>query len=94
MVKDPCLEDVIMTIETAYSLHCSSFLGVPFRTLNIKIVKPKKRNYNGDCRWSARNRLGRHILSAKFMSWADHLPCTHIQEALGQSLNPKPQDSF
>ena len=25
-----------------YSLHCSSFLGVPFRILNIELVKPKK----------------------------------------------------
>ena len=25
-----------------YSLHCSSFLGLPFRILNIDLVKPKK----------------------------------------------------
>ena len=25
-----------------YSLHCSSFLGLPFRILNIELVKPKK----------------------------------------------------
>ena len=25
-----------------YSLHCSSFLGLPFGILNIKMVKPKK----------------------------------------------------
>ena len=25
-----------------YSLHCSSFLGLPFRILNTKLVKPKK----------------------------------------------------
>ena len=25
-----------------YSLHCSSFLGLPFRILNVKLVKPKK----------------------------------------------------
>ena len=24
------------------SLHCSSFLGLPFRILNIELVKPKK----------------------------------------------------
>ena len=27
----------------AYSLHCSSFLGLLFRILNIKLVKPKKK---------------------------------------------------
>ena len=32
------------------SLHCSSFLGLPFRMLNIKLVKPNTRNYNGDYR--------------------------------------------
>ena len=26
----------------AYSLHCSSFLGLPFRILNTEMVKPKK----------------------------------------------------
>ena len=25
-----------------YSLHCSSFLGLPFRILHIELVKPKK----------------------------------------------------
>ena len=35
---------------TTYSLHCSSFLGLPLRILNIDLVKPKKRNYNGDYR--------------------------------------------
>ena len=25
-----------------YSLHCSSFFGLPFRILNIDLVKPKK----------------------------------------------------
>ena len=25
-----------------YSLHCSSFLGLPFRILNTKVVKPKE----------------------------------------------------
>ena len=25
-----------------YSLHCSSFLGLPFGILNIELVKPKK----------------------------------------------------
>ena len=29
-------------IETTYSLHCSSFLGLPFRILNLKWVRPKK----------------------------------------------------
>ena len=29
-------------VSTTYSLHCSSFLGLPFRTLNIDLVKPKK----------------------------------------------------
>ena len=28
--------------EPTYSLHCSSFLGLPFRFLNINLVKPKK----------------------------------------------------
>ena len=27
----------------ASSLHCSSFLGLPFRILTINLVKPKKR---------------------------------------------------
>ena len=31
-----------------YSLHCSSFLGLPYRILIIYLVKPKKGNYNGD----------------------------------------------
>ena len=25
-----------------YGLHCSSFLGLPFRILNVKMVKPRK----------------------------------------------------
>ena len=25
-----------------YTLHCSSFLGLPVRILSIKLVKPKK----------------------------------------------------
>ena len=29
-------------------LHCSSNLGLPFRILNIELVQPKKRNYDGD----------------------------------------------
>ena len=33
------------------SLHCSSFLGLPYRVLIIYLVKPKKRNYNGDYRY-------------------------------------------
>ena len=28
--------------KSTYSLHCSSFLGLPFRILNSKLVKPKK----------------------------------------------------
>ena len=35
---------------STYGLHCSFFLGLPFRILNTKLVKPKKRNYNGDHR--------------------------------------------
>ena len=35
---------------STYSLHCSSFLGLPFGILNIELVKPKKRTYNGDYR--------------------------------------------
>ena len=33
------------------SLHCSSFWGLPYRILIIYLVKPKKRNYNGDYAW-------------------------------------------
>ena len=29
-------------IMITYSLHCSSFLGLPLRILNIDLVKPKK----------------------------------------------------
>ena len=36
---------------TTCSLHCSSFLALPFRILNIDLVKPKKKNYNGDYRY-------------------------------------------
>ena len=28
--------------QITYSLHCSSFLGLPFRILNIDLAKPKK----------------------------------------------------
>ena len=35
-------------LRSTYSLHCSPFLGLPFRILNIE--SPKKRNYNGDYR--------------------------------------------
>ena len=31
-------------LRVTYSLHCSSFLGLPFRILNVKLVKPKKGN--------------------------------------------------
>ena len=27
---------------STYSLHCSSFLGLPFRFLSIELVKPKE----------------------------------------------------
>ena len=30
------------TLNPTYSLHCSSFLGLPFGFLNIELVKPKK----------------------------------------------------
>ena len=40
-----------MGVYYTYSLHCSSFLGLPFRILNIDSVKPKKWNYNGDYRY-------------------------------------------
>ena len=30
------------TFKYTYSLHCSSFSGLPFRILNIELVKPKK----------------------------------------------------
>ena len=32
----------VLSLEVTYSLHCSSFLGLPFRLLNINLVKPKK----------------------------------------------------
>ena len=35
-------ELMIMGLPIVYSLHCSSFLGLPFRILNTKLVKPKK----------------------------------------------------
>ena len=37
-----CLQDPVSNTYIAYSLHCSSFLGLPFRILNIDLVKPKK----------------------------------------------------
>ena len=36
----PCLETSRL-FNPAYSLHCSSFLGLPFRVLCIELVKPK-----------------------------------------------------
>ena len=36
------LQGISCLLHTTYSLHCSSFLGLPFRFLNIKLVKPKK----------------------------------------------------
>ena len=37
------LETLIITPrDPTYSLHYSSFLGLPFKILNIKLVKPKK----------------------------------------------------
>ena len=32
----------IVVQQSTYSLHCSSFLGLPFRILYIELVKPKK----------------------------------------------------
>ena len=29
-------------VNPTYSLHCSSFLGLPYRILNIDLLKPKK----------------------------------------------------
>ena len=29
-------------LSSTYSLHCSSFWGLPFRILKMKLVKPKK----------------------------------------------------
>ena len=36
-------------LSPTYSLHCSSFLGLPFSFLNIELVKPKKELHR-DCR--------------------------------------------
>ena len=33
---------VLNRSDKTYSLHCNSFLGLPFRILNIELVKPKK----------------------------------------------------
>ena len=35
-----CAEDRV--VGHTYILHCSSFLGLPFRIFNIDLVKPKK----------------------------------------------------
>ena len=32
----------VFVFKLIYSLHCSSFLGLPYRTLNKKLVKQKK----------------------------------------------------
>ena len=37
--------------DASSSLHCSSFLGLPYRILNIILVKPKARNCNEDYRY-------------------------------------------
>ena len=33
---------ILFVTRLTHSLHCSSFLGLPFRILNIDLVKPKK----------------------------------------------------
>ena len=37
-------------VRFTYSLHCSSFFGLPSRILIMTLVKPQKRSYNGDYR--------------------------------------------
>ena len=32
----------VHSLRVAWSLHCSSFLGLPFRIHNIELVKPRK----------------------------------------------------
>ena len=45
-VAEPVFDFASSSISAAasatYSLRCSSFLGLPFRILNIELVKPKK----------------------------------------------------
>ena len=37
-----CAKLLRLSSEPTYSLHCSSFVGLPFGILNIELVKPKK----------------------------------------------------
>ena len=37
-----CFFTTLLAKELTYSFHCSSFLGLPFRILNIQLVKPKQ----------------------------------------------------
>ena len=41
--------DLGFIIGCTYSLHCSCFLGLPYRVLSIKLVKPNNK-LNGDYR--------------------------------------------
>ena len=50
---------------STYSLHCSSFLGLPFRILNIELVKPQKRKYNGDSRYTLASKVFCNLPSAR-----------------------------
>ena len=43
-------KDFTAWITAYYSLHCSSSSGLPFRILNINLVIPPKRHYDGDDR--------------------------------------------
>ena len=36
------LRGIAVKSDHTYSLHCNSFWGLPFRILNIELVKPKK----------------------------------------------------
>ena len=40
--RSPHRELDAFSLRRTYSLHCSSFLGLPVRILNIKLVKPEK----------------------------------------------------
>ena len=46
-----CLEEVNYDLPIVSSVV--PVLGLPFRILNINLVNPKKRNYNGDYRYAA-----------------------------------------
>ena len=41
-MKVPALGLWLLGLRLTYSLHCSSFLELPVRILNRKLVKPKK----------------------------------------------------